>query len=83
MGTLLCEGGYDVPSKIGLCAAIAAIFIVGDAIAPSANAAPPDDACSLLTQAQVSVGRSESASPSAPGAWPSQSGMVTGSAEGS
>jgi hypothetical protein len=33
---------------------IAAIFIAG-AATPPANAAPPDDACSLLTQAQVSV----------------------------
>jgi hypothetical protein len=56
-----------MPSKISLCAVIAAIFIVGDAMARSVNAAPPDDACSLLTQAQVSVSRSESASPSAPG----------------
>ncbi len=43
-----------MPSKICLGAAIAAIFIVSAATAPSANAAPPDDACSLLTQAQVS-----------------------------
>jgi hypothetical protein len=41
-------------SKISLGAVIAAIFIAGAATAP-ANAAPPDDACSLLTQAQVSV----------------------------
>jgi hypothetical protein len=32
-----------------------AMFIVGAATAPSATAAPPDDACSLLTQAQVSA----------------------------
>ena len=44
-----------MPSKICLSAVIAAIFIVGAAMAPSANAAPPDDACSLLTQAQVSA----------------------------
>ena len=41
-------------SKTSLGAVIAAIFIAGAATAP-ANAAPPDDACSLLTQAQVSV----------------------------
>jgi hypothetical protein len=41
-------------SKISLGAVIAAIFIAG-AATPPANAAPPDDACSLLTQAQVSV----------------------------
>ena len=44
-----------MPSKISLGAVIAAIFIVGAAMAPSANAAPADDACSLLTQAQVSA----------------------------
>ena len=41
-------------SKISLGAVIAAIFIAG-AATPPANAAPPDDACSLLTQAQVSA----------------------------
>jgi hypothetical protein len=41
-------------SKISLGAVIAAIFIAG-AATPPANAAPPADACSLLTQAQVSV----------------------------
>jgi hypothetical protein len=41
-------------SKISLGAVIAAIFIAG-AATPPANAALPDDACSLLTQAQVSV----------------------------
>ena len=41
-------------TKISLGAVIAAIFIAG-AATPPANAAPPDDACSLLTQAQVSV----------------------------
>ena len=46
--------------KIGLCAVTAAIFIVGAAMARSANAAPPDDACSLLTQAQVSAALSVS-----------------------
>jgi hypothetical protein len=44
-----------MPSKICLSAVIAAIFIVSAAMAPWANAAPPDDACSLLTQAQVSA----------------------------
>jgi hypothetical protein len=44
-----------MPSKICLGAVIAAIFIVGAATALSANAAPPEDACSLLTQAQVSA----------------------------
>ena len=44
-----------MPSKICLSAVIAAIFIVGAAMAPSANAAPPEDACSLLTQTQVSA----------------------------
>jgi hypothetical protein len=42
-------------SKINLGAVIAAIFIVGAATAPLATAAPADDACSLLTQAQVSA----------------------------
>jgi hypothetical protein len=44
-----------LPSKISLGAVIAAIFIVGAVTAPSATAAPADDACSLLTQAQVSA----------------------------
>ena len=44
-----------MPSKISLSAVIAAIFIVAAATALSASAAPPDDACSLLTQAQVSA----------------------------
>jgi hypothetical protein len=39
-------------SKTTLAAIIVATFIVG-AATPSASAAPPDDACSLLTQAQV------------------------------
>jgi hypothetical protein len=47
-------------SKISLGAVIAIIFIVGAATAPLANATPPDDACSLLTQAQVSVALSVS-----------------------
>jgi hypothetical protein len=33
----------------------AAMFIMGGVVAPSAKAAPTDDACSLLTQAQVSA----------------------------
>ncbi len=49
-----------MPSKICLGAAIAAIFIVSAATARSGNGAPPDDACSLLTQAQVSAALSVS-----------------------
>jgi hypothetical protein len=48
-----------MPSKISLGAVIAAIFIAG-AVAAPANAAPLDDACSLLTQAQVSAALSVS-----------------------
>jgi hypothetical protein len=44
-----------MPSKISLGAVIAAIIIVGAAMPPSAGAASSDDACSLLTQAQVSA----------------------------
>ena len=44
-----------MPKKITFVAAIAAIFLVGAAMVPSANAAPPDDACSLLTPSQVSA----------------------------
>ena len=44
-----------MPSKIYLGTVIAAIFIVGAATAPSVTAAPADDACSLLAQAQVSA----------------------------
>ena len=44
-----------MPSKFSLGTVIATIIIVGAAMAPSANAAPPDDACSLLTPAQVSA----------------------------
>jgi hypothetical protein len=51
---------YDMPSKLSLGAVIAAIFIVGAAMAPLANAATPDDACSFLTQAQVSAALSVS-----------------------
>ena len=50
-----------MPSKISLAAVIAAIFIVSATMAPSANAEPPDDACSLLTQAQVGAALSVSA----------------------
>ena len=35
---------------------ITAILILGSAATPSANASPPDDACALLTTAQVSAG---------------------------
>jgi hypothetical protein len=41
-----------MPSGIFLSAIIAAIFI---AATPSTHAAPPDDACSLVTDAQVSA----------------------------
>jgi len=41
-----------MPSKISL-GAVVAILIMVAAIAPAADAAPTDDACSLLTQAQV------------------------------
>ena len=37
------------------CALVMASFIVCTAVAPSAIAAQPDDACSLLTRAQVSA----------------------------
>jgi hypothetical protein len=40
--------------KTGFAALAVAIFIFGTATAPSASAAPPDDACSVLTQAQMS-----------------------------
>ena len=42
-------------SKISFAASIIAIFLFCGATAPSANAAPADDACALLTQAQVSA----------------------------
>jgi hypothetical protein len=45
--------------KVHLGAMIAAIFIASAAIAPSASAAP-DDACSLLTPAQLSAALSVS-----------------------
>ena len=41
--------------KTSLAALAVAIFIFRVASAPSASAAPPDDACSVLTQAQVSA----------------------------
>jgi hypothetical protein len=44
-----------MPTKITLCALIAGIFILGSAITPRANAAPSEDACSLLTPAQVTA----------------------------
>lgn len=42
-------------SKGCLCAFAGALFIFVAANAPCANAAPPTDACSLLTQAQVTA----------------------------
>jgi hypothetical protein len=42
-----------MPAKFGLGAVVAAILLFGAAAAPTVNAAPADDACSLLTQAQV------------------------------
>ena len=47
-------------STIGPALLVVTVFIAGAAVAPSANAAPPDDACSLLTQAQVSAALSVS-----------------------
>jgi uncharacterized membrane protein len=41
--------------KTSLVAVIVAIFILAAATVPSASAGPPDDACSLLTQAQVTA----------------------------
>ena len=43
-------------SKISVGLAIVAIFLFISVTTPSANAAPPDDACALLTSAQVSAG---------------------------
>jgi hypothetical protein len=40
-------------SKRSIAAIIGAILIIGAASSPLARATPPDDACSLLTQAQV------------------------------
>jgi len=45
---------YDMPLKASVGAVLAGVLIVGAAVVPSANAAS-DDACSLLTQAQVSA----------------------------
>ena len=42
-------------SKTSLAAALVVLFIVRVVTTPYASAAPPDDACSLLTQAQVSA----------------------------
>jgi hypothetical protein len=42
-------------STTGRALPVVALFIVGTAVAYSANAAPPDDACALLTPAQVSA----------------------------
>ena len=42
-------------SKNTLGAIIAAIFIIVAAAAPSAVAAPPSDACPLLTPAEISA----------------------------
>jgi hypothetical protein len=42
-----------MPVKISLGAVAAAVILFGTAVAPAVNAAPADDACSLLTQAQV------------------------------
>jgi hypothetical protein len=44
-----------VLSKTSLGAIIAAMFIVAAATAPLATAAPPSDACPLLTQAEVTA----------------------------
>jgi hypothetical protein len=42
-------------SRARLDALIVTVFIFGGVTAPSASAVPPDDACSLLTPAQVSA----------------------------
>jgi hypothetical protein len=42
-----------MPAKISLGEVTAAILLFGAAAAPAVNAATADDACSLLTQAQV------------------------------
>jgi hypothetical protein len=42
-------------SKIKIAASIFAIFLACAATAPTASAAPAEDACALLTQAQVSA----------------------------
>lgn len=43
-------------SKISVALLCAAIFLFISVTAPSANAAPPDDACALVTPAQISAG---------------------------
>ena len=43
-------------STTGLAARVTAVLVASAAAAVSAHAAPPDDACSLLTTAQVSTG---------------------------
>ncbi len=50
-------------AKINLATAIAAVLIIGAALTPSASAAPSDEACSLLTSAQVSASVSVSVGP--------------------
>jgi hypothetical protein len=47
-------------SKIRVALAFAAAFVFISFVAPSANAASPEDACALLTAAQVSAGVSVS-----------------------
>jgi hypothetical protein len=42
-------------SKLSIVPAIVAFFVIISVAAPSSNAAPPDDPCALLTQAQVSA----------------------------
>jgi hypothetical protein len=44
-----------MPTKISVATVVAAIWIAGATITPLANAAPTDDACSVLTPAQVSA----------------------------
>jgi hypothetical protein len=46
---------YHMSLKTVLGVLLASILILASAAAPSAKAVPPDDACSLLTPAQVSV----------------------------
>jgi hypothetical protein len=50
-------------SKSNLAALIVTLFILAAATAPSASAAPPDNPCSLLTQAQVSAALGVSVDP--------------------
>lgn len=44
-----------MPTKKTIAAVIGAILIIGAGSTPPARATPPSDACSLLTQAQVSA----------------------------